>query len=76
MVSGSIINCNSTSTKICFVTSKAVPRRAKRSVSTVGQSMTSLTFLHIRKVSIVKLRWAGHVARMGEGCAQGFGGEA
>jgi hypothetical protein len=51
VTSGTISNRNSTSTKICCsVVAKAVPRRAKRSVSTMGQIMTSSTFSHIRTV--------------------------
>jgi hypothetical protein len=29
----------------------------------------------VRVVKSIIMRWAGHVARMGEGCAQGSGGE-
>ena len=28
----------------------------------------------VRVVNSRRMRWAGHVARMGESCAQGFGG--
>jgi len=51
MASGTISNSNSTRNNICCnVMSKAVPRRAKRSVSTMGQRVTSSTFPHIRTV--------------------------
>ena len=30
----------------------------------------------VRVVKSRRMRWAGHVARMGEDCAQGVGGEA
>jgi hypothetical protein len=29
----------------------------------------------IRLIKSRRMRWAGHVARMGEGCTQDFGGE-
>ena len=29
----------------------------------------------VRVIKSRRLRWAGHVARMGESCIQGFGGE-
>ena len=29
----------------------------------------------VRVIKSRRMRWAGHVARMGERCAQGFGGE-
>jgi hypothetical protein len=30
----------------------------------------------IRQIKSRRMRWAGHVARMGEECVQGFGGKA
>jgi hypothetical protein len=34
------------------------------------------SFPNIRQIKLRKMRWAGHVASMGEECVQGFDGKA
>jgi hypothetical protein len=43
-----------------------------------NEELNDLYSLHniVRVVKSRIMRWAGHVARMGERCAQGVGGEA
>ena len=33
------------------------------------------SFIIVRMIKLRRMRWAGHVARIGERCIQGFGGE-